>query len=126
MYDVRDIDLMMRLAREGASGISAQLMAEALGIDDANGIRSVGIRFAWMRKYGMVAYDEKEHTWSLSAGGDRVVESKLRAAATKTIAAVPDESLVEVMAHVTSRYRLGDPMMAQMLRREFLFGTQRR
>jgi hypothetical protein len=34
--------------------------------------------------------------------------------------------MVEVMSHVTSRYRLGDPVIASLLRREFLFGTQKR
>jgi hypothetical protein len=55
-----------------------------------------------------------------------VTEAHLRASTQKTIEAVPDESLISVMAHVTSRFRLGDPMNAQLLRREFLFGTQRR
>jgi hypothetical protein len=30
------------------------------------------------------------------------------------------------MAHVTTRYRLGDPLMATMLRREFAYGTSPR
>ena len=37
-----------------------------------------------------------------------------------------DEDWIDVMAHVTSHYWHGSPMVATMLRREFAFGTQRR
>jgi hypothetical protein len=33
---------------------------------------------------------------------------------------------VDIMSHVTARYRLGEPMMAQLLRREFAYGTSPR
>jgi hypothetical protein len=50
----------------------------------------------------------------------------MKASTHKVIERIPDESLVEVMAHVTSRFRLGDPVNAQLLRREFMFETQKR
>jgi hypothetical protein len=124
LYDFRDLDLMIKLA-DAANGdhheVSAQELAEELGFDEA---RTISTRLAWMKRYGMLTYSDERHAWSLTRGGERVVEAKLRAAQERTITAVPDESLVTVMSHVTSRYRLGDPMIAQMLRREFLFGTK--
>jgi hypothetical protein len=121
VYDFRDIDLMMKLADEGASGANAQDLSEALGMN--GDVRAIGMRLSWMKKFGMVAYDDKRHLWTVSGGGERVIESKARAAAMKSIDAVPDEQMVEVMSHVTARYRLGDPMVAHMLRREFQYGT---
>ena len=123
--DVRDIDLMLKLAEGGAMGQTSHEMTEALGMTD-EGAQSVGVRFSWMRRFGMLDYDDKTGLWALTEGGYRVVEARLRAAAARTIDAIPDESMVDVMAHVTTRYRLGDPMIAHLLRREFVFGTMPR
>ena len=123
VYDIRDLDLMMKLAEQGSGATSKELASE-LGMDD-NG-QHVGTRLAWMRRFGMLDFNEKLRVWSLSPGGGRVVESKLRAATRERIEAIPDEQIIEVMAHVTTRYRHGDDMTAAMLRREFQFGTKRR
>jgi hypothetical protein len=125
LYDFRDLDLMMKLEETGgASGATTAEFAEALGMGDE--VLAVRGRSSWMRRYGMIDYNEETRLWTLSDGGERVVSAKLRAAAAKTVDTVPDESMIDVMAHVTSRYRQGDEMMATMLRREFAFGTNPR
>lgn len=124
LYDFRDLDLMLAIA-ESEKGVESVELALTMGLGE-EGSRAAAMRLAWMRRYGMVQFDEKERLWSLSRGGERVTNARLRAAAARTIDSIPEESLVDVMAHVTTRYRLGDPLMAQLLRREFLFGTQRR
>jgi hypothetical protein len=126
VYDFRDIDLMMRIADETEQRISAVEMAEAIGLGENGGARALGRRLAWMKRYGFVVYDENKHDWALSRSGERITEAHLRAAQTRALEAIPDESMVEVMSHVTARYRLGDPVIAALLRREFLFGTQKR
>lgn len=126
LYDFRDLDLMLMIeerADEDGWAETADL-ASSLGFDDS--LQPLGIRFAWMRRYGILDHNAKERTWRLTEGGLRVVEAKLRAAQSRTIEAIPDESLIDVMANVTRRYHHGDPMIATMLRREFMFGTQRR
>jgi DNA-binding IclR family transcriptional regulator len=126
IYDFRDTDLMVKIAEEqGAEGVDAHALADALGMGKS-GVQSVGIRLAWMKRFGMVAYDDKQHLWRLTDGAGRVIESHARAAAIRQIEEVPDESIVEVMSHVTARYRLGDPMVASLLRREFQYGTSPR
>jgi hypothetical protein len=125
LYDFRDLDLMLKLDEVGgASGASTKELAESIGFDDD--AQAVGQRAAWMRRFGMFDFDEERRLWTLSEGGERVVAAKLKAAQAKTIDTLPDEQLVDVMAHVTTRYRLGDPIMATMLRREFAFGTNPR
>ena len=123
LYDMRDLDLMFKLREVG--GITSKELAEELGLAGDNAHSQVGVRMSWMRRFGMVDFSPKGRTWSLSHGGGRVVESKIRAAMQQELLEIPDEQMIEVMSHVTTRWRLGDPMVAAMLRREFLFGTQR-
>jgi len=107
------------------SGIPASELASLLGFDGEDS-RQIGMRLVWMKRYGMVAYDDRDKLWTLSRGGERVTEAHLRAPALRAVEQMPDEAAVELMAHVTSRYQRGDAMIAQMLRREFLYGTQKR
>lgn len=123
LYDFRDIDLMLKVAREAdAEGISSSDLADLLGMEDDT--RPVGSRLAWMRRYGFFDFDDEKRLWRLSHSGDRIVESHVRASTLAALEKVPDESMVEVMAHVTSRYRHADHVTATLLRREFLFGTK--
>lgn len=123
LYDIRDLDLMMMLAESGNGGVSSKELAETLGM--GNDQQAVGIRCAWMRRFGFFQFDEKRRLWSLAPAGERIVQAKQQAAGI-SIDNVPDESMVDVMAHVTARYRRGDPIVATMLRREFMFGTSPR
>lgn len=125
LYEFRDLDIMFRLAEASNGGIPAAELSEMLGFEEGDN-RPVGIRLAWMRRYGMVAFDENHRTWSLSSGGRRVTGAHLRAPALRMVESMPDEAAIELMAHITSRYQRGEPMLAHMLRREFLFGTKQR
>jgi hypothetical protein len=126
VYDFRDLDLMIKLADSRGDGlvVGSQELAESMGLDD--NARAVAIRCSWMARYGMLSFDDNARGWKLTRGGERVVEAKLRASSVRAIEALDDDQMVGVMAHVTSRYQHGDAMLAEMLRREFLFGTQRR
>jgi hypothetical protein len=125
LYDFRDLDLMMRLEDEGdeEGWAETEALARALGLSDNGGPRHVGSRFAWMRRYGMIERHEQTKMWRLTEGGRRVIQAKVRAATSLEIEALEDEAFVDVMAKVGQRYRHGSPMLAHMLRREFLYGT---
>lgn len=125
LYDFRDLDLLLKIAEEGDNdgGVTTAEIAEALGTKD---IHNVSSRFAWMKRYGMLERDEKTGAWYMTQGAKRVMAARIKAAASRQLETLPDETMVDVMSHVTLRWRLGDPMIAQMLRREFLFGTQKR
>ena len=127
LYDFRDLDIMYKIdeAANGA-GVDSRELAELLGFEAEEGGKNLGIRLAWMRRYGMVAFDEKERTWSLSPSGDRIARAHVRAPALRAIEKLPDEAFVEVMASVTSRFQRGEATLAHMLRREFLYGTKKR
>jgi len=125
LYDFRDLDIMFRLAENLNGGIPSPELAEMLGFEEGDN-RPIAIRLAWMQRYGMVAFDPNHRTWSLTSGGERVTKAHLRAPALRAVEAMPDEASVELMAHITSRFQRGEPMLAQMLRREFLYGTKKR
>jgi hypothetical protein len=120
LYDFRDLDLLLRLSEDG--GMSSVQVGETFSAD----ARAAGSRLAWMRRYGMVDLDSEAGFWTISAAGKRVVQSKLRAAQIAVVDKLPDEALVETMAQITSRYIRGEPMLAHMMRREFMYGTRRR
>jgi hypothetical protein len=122
VYDYRDLDLMMVLHAQ--TSLTSPDLADAIGLKD--GSRHVGIRLAWMQRFGMTKLDSKTRLWALSPGGERVVESKRRAAAHRQIQDIPDEALIDAMASITNRYQHGDSMTAALLRREFQFGTSPR
>lgn len=127
LYDFRDTDIMFKIAEStNGKGVASQAIAELMGFDAEDGARPIGIRLAWMKRYGMVAYDQNEHLWSLTRGGLRVAEAQLKAPELRVVETMPDEKMIEVMALVTSRFQRGETMMGHMLRREFAFGTQKR
>jgi hypothetical protein len=127
LYDFRDLDIMFKIAETtNHRGVASQALAELMGFEEEDGARPIGIRLAWMKRYGMVAYDDKEKLWKLTRGGERVTQAHLRAPELRVVETMPDEKMVEVMAHVTSRFQRGELMLAHMLRREFMFGTQKR
>jgi hypothetical protein len=125
LYDFRDLDLLLKLKAEGdpEGWLDTENMARSLGFEEAAKLSS---RLTWMRRYGMLEFDGQRRLWRLTPGAERVTAAKLRASQANVIEALPDEAMVEVMAGVATRYRLGDPMVATMLRREFLFGTAAR
>jgi hypothetical protein len=118
--EFRDLDLLLKLRESGP--IKSKELAGELGADEFGS--HLGRRLGWMGHYGMVErLDSGE--WSLTDGGKRVAFARSRAALISDLSQLPEEELIEVMAAVTARWRRGDPMIASMLRREFIFGTQR-
>jgi hypothetical protein len=126
LYDFRDLDLMLKVEAEADNDgwVEAAHLARSVGFGDDS--HPVAMRFAWMRRYGMLEYSEDKKMWRLSAGGRRVSSARLKASQAQAIEALPDEAMIEVMANVTSRYWRGDALTAHMLRREFLYGTRRK
>ena len=125
LHTFRDLDLLLKLQEEADSdgSIETAVLSQAMGLETAQEITS---RLSWMKRYGMLAFDDKARIWRLTPGAERVTKARLRAAHSTALDSMPEEQMVDVMAHVTGRWRHADPMVATMLRREFIFGTGRR
>lgn len=123
LYDFRDLDLMLASAEAADEDgyLSTEDLAQQLGME--GDMRAVAMRLAWMRRYGVYGFDENRRRWRLTRAGERHIEAKQLAAASDVLEAVPDAALIDVMAHVTSRFRHGDAVTATLLRREFQYGT---
>lgn len=124
LYDFRDLDLMLaasEVANEDGLFTTDDL-ASALKMDDDH--RAVAMRLAWMRRFAVMDRDENVGAWRLTRAGERHIEAKQLAAASDAIEVVPDEALIDVISHVTSRFRHGDAVTATLLRREFQYGTE--
>ena len=121
--ELRDLELMLKIVAEGdeEGWIETEEIARSMGFDRA---RDLGVRLSWMRRYGMLEFDEQRRMWRLSEGGERVSKARLRAAQANALEKLPDESMIEVMSSITTHYRHADPMTAVMLRREFAYGTR--
>ena len=126
LYDFRDLDLLLKLEKEAdlEGWVETAAAADALGFGDNS--LPISRRFAWMRRYGMLEFDPRRKMWRLTPGAQRVTEARTRAAGAKRMERLDDESLIEVMSKVTQRYLHGSPLVASMLRREFLYGTKAR
>jgi hypothetical protein len=116
--------LKLKAEANGDGWADTETMAEALGFGEDR--LPIAQRLTWMRRYGMIEFDDQRRMWRLSEGGERVTEARLRAAQSNAIERLDDEVMVEVMAKVTQRYIHGSPMLASLLRREFMFGTKPR
>jgi hypothetical protein len=126
LAEFRDTEILHRLAESAnGHGVTSIELADLLGFAPEEGASNVGVRLAWMKSWGMVAFDKKDRTWALTRGADRVIEAQRRAPELVVVDELPDELMVEAMAHVTSRFQRGDTMLGHMLRREFQYGTQR-
>lgn len=123
LYDFRDIDLMLKLEAEAndEGWIDTENMARSLGFEEA---QKLAPRLNWMKRFGMLEFDQQHRLWRLTQGGLRVTQARIKASQATMIEKLPDEAMVEVMSNVVTRYRLGEPMLAHMLRREFLYGTR--
>ena len=120
--EFRDFDLMARLKDTGP--IPSKELAGELGFEELGS--HLGRRLGWMRRYGMLDRDPETKLWSLSESGSRVMYARRRARLMDELGALPEEELIEVMAQVMARYRLGQPMVADMMRREFVYATANR
>jgi len=125
LFQFRDLDLLLKLREEADSdgAIETAVMAQAMGLKTASQITS---RLSWMKRFGMLAFDDQARIWRITPGAERVVKARLRAAHGRELDAMPEEQMVDVMAHIAGRYLRSDPMVATMLRREFIYGTGRR
>lgn len=127
LYDFRDLDLM-HLALENADelgNVTTEELAAALGFGED--LRNVGARLGAMRRMGIFNRNEKKDLkpWHLTRAGERILAAN-ELSLSEGIDEIPDGQLVTVMSRVMTRYRGGDPLTAQMMRREFLFGTRQR
>jgi hypothetical protein len=119
--EYRDFDLMAKIRETGP--ISSRELAGELGMDELG--THIGRRLGWMRRYEMLEKNDGG-LWALTDGGQRVITARTRAAFIRELEELPEEELITIMSHVMARYQHGQQLIADMIRREFVYGTAHR
>lgn len=89
--------------------------------------QSVAIRFAWMKRWGVMERHEKlPRKWRLSDDGRALVEGKLTGGQERQIVGLSDEKLMSLGYSISDRYQQAGDIAATLLRRSFQFAEARR
>jgi hypothetical protein len=107
-------------------GLSSTGMSEAQLAIHAR--RCVSVRLAWIRKLsGCVERhpDKKQQSWRLTDSGQMVVLAKLSQAVTVGIEQMGEMNSLLALDALSRRYRRADVKAANLMRREWQYGTHR-
>lgn len=127
--DFSDVELLA-LVNDNADQdgwVTSQEMALAIGLDGKTATQCVGQRFSWLRRYGAIEkHTEKMSTWRLSGIGRAMVKGHLSKAEQRILENMGDDKLLSLARGVTTRYRATNATGAQLMRREWTYGTSKR
>ena len=129
LEDFSDVELLhLVLDYQDKDGyVTTGEMVLAIGIDSEHARNCVSSRFSWLKRYGaMEKHPEETNKWRLSAAGRALIGAKLSASEQRLLESMKDEKLLGMARVVTSRYRAAGSVSAQMVRREWIYGTSKR
>ena len=100
-------------------------IAQRVGLTHKHPNHCVGIRFAWMRREGAVEKHPKEGKWRMTDRGRALALNGLDVVERATFAEMSDNKLLAMMREMTGRYSTGDQVTANLMRREWRYGTDK-
>ena len=107
--------------------VTTEEMALVTGIDAKNALHCVGSRFAYLRRIGAMEKDlETTKRWRLSPIGKAMVKGTLNAREARMLENLTDDKLLSLARGVTTRYRTTGATGAQLMRREWQYGTSKK
>jgi hypothetical protein len=140
----RELLLILRDVGDGPEGWAEAVdVAERLKIDGEPPIRSVSVRFSWLKRFGAVEReaerDEKgnirvtrggktRHTqrWRLTEIGLAMATGTLKKAQEKTFDGLSDAQMLVATRWLTKRVMGSDPTVGKLMDREYRYGVGRR
>jgi hypothetical protein len=122
----RELLLLIVDLRDENGVVTTQQIAEKLDLSTARPKNSVGIRLAWMRRYGVVAYAPEGPGWVLTDVGERVAGGQLKNGQVSTIGGLLPEQGLDAAIELGRMYRRIGVSEAHMLRRGWQYGSGRR
>lgn len=127
--DFSDVELLA-LVNDNADQdgwVKTEEMVLAIGLDVKNATQCVGSRFAWLKRYGAVEKHPTDTlTWRLTGIGRAMVKANLSASEQRMLENLADDKLLSLARGVTNRYRSTTATGAQLMRREWRYGTSKR
>jgi hypothetical protein len=127
--DFSDVELLALVNDHADSDgyVKTEEMVLIVGLDVENARQCVGSRFSWLARYGAMEKNPDEvGSWRLSAVGLAMVKGNLSASEKRTLENLADEKLLSLARGVTNRYRSTGATGAQLMRREWQYGTSKR
>jgi hypothetical protein len=132
MYDYTDRDLLVavsELADDSGWTSIDDVAQRVFGIrenaSNASAVharRCIGIRFAWMARYGFLQHSPKGRgLWRPTRAGDRLRAGALRAAQRNAVEGAADDQLMELAAAIGDRYIAANEVAATAMRRSWAF-----
>lgn len=118
------LNVILDVEDENGYVTSEQIM-EAVGLDHKHARSCVGIRFAWMRRYGVVDRHEKKG-WTLTPIGRKIALGALNDEEKLVLRNLTSDQLMEATRVLTGRYARAGQTASTMMRRAWQSGTGRR
>ena len=127
LMDFSDRELLnVILDHEDANGyVTSEQLLEGIGLNHKHAKSCVGIRLAWMRRYGVVDRHEKRG-WTLTSVGRKIALGALSDDEKKVLRNLTSEQLMEATRVLTGRYSRVGATASTMMRRAWQNGTGRR
>jgi len=127
--DFSDVELLALVAdyMDQEGWVTTEEMVLAIGLDVEHARHCVSSRFSWLARYGaMHKNPDKTSSWGLTAVGRAMVKGKLSIRETTMLEKMPEDKLLSLARGVTLRYRTSAATSAQLMRREWQYGTSKR
>jgi hypothetical protein len=117
------LSILLDVSDDDGWATSAEVAEAIRGLDAKHPAQNVGIRFGWLRRFGVVEYDRIEHRWRMTPAGLTVIGRKLSDREEQALGRFGDDALVQVIRHCTSTYRRSHYATANLARREWQWGV---
>ena len=112
----------------------AQVIFPFIGDDDNNRVRHamrcVSIRLSWLRRFGVVDKRQtkagEESEWIVTADGRKFLRGTLGRKQMNALEGLSESQLVAATTLLTNHYRRSSPIGANLVRREWIYGANRR
>ncbi|HSV08583.1 MAG TPA: hypothetical protein VLI07_18850 [Candidatus Binatus sp.] len=108
--------------------VTTEECAVAMGLDHIHANNCVGVRFGWMRRYGVLERQTdstKEHfgEWRLTSAGRKIALGNLSKEERALLSRISTDKLMVATGELTKRYHGSNGVAAQMMRRAWINGT---
>jgi hypothetical protein len=115
-FSDRELLALIADLRDEAGYVQSLDIAVALNLGEG-GKQSASVRLSWMRRYGVVDYDDGG--WCLTDDGERALQASASKGLTKAVEATSDPSLLEATHLLAERRRRAGSVFQTLSRREW-------
>jgi hypothetical protein len=123
-YSDRELLFIVLDQQDPRSGYAATRdIAAAVGMTGNHPNASVGVRLAWLRRWGAVHKRDGRSQWAVTEIGQDLIRGKLRKAQEQMMEGVKPEEMLMLTRRLTEAYGRAGVTAAHLMRREWKRGT---